>query len=188
MYAALIFLLASMLAVSATTVTADHPPRGSASVDHRLDVEGAWSPPYGGSITSWKRHADGSRVYHGVQVIVGPQNSLREYAVYNNGALEQRTQFYPNGDTFRYQRREHNGEGYEVVYAPMQRDAAAAPKKPAATQETLCLGRVRADKRWEGTFLVWERTDESLGQSIFCPAALRQSASAPHRCRSRRCN
>jgi hypothetical protein len=137
------------------TVTEPVPP-AAAKDEHRLDVEGAWSPPYGGSITSWKRRTDGTRVLHGVQVIAGANNWLKEYAVYNNGTLEQRTQFYPSGHTFRFQRREKNGDGYEVVYAPTAKGMPTMQHVPIYQPVTLSYGQVKADRRWEGTFLTWE--------------------------------
>lgn len=127
----------------------------------RLDVGSAWSDA-GGRITSQKDRGDGTKVLHGVQVIVGPKNWLKEYAVYNGGALEQRTQFYPNGRDFRFQRREHNGGGYEVIYTA-ERNKVLAEKAivdggndigPIKIQEVICQGTVKADKRWDGTFLL----------------------------------
>jgi hypothetical protein len=139
---------------------AEPPAPGLSPDEGRLDVQSAWSQE-GGSIISRQRSGDQAKVLHGVQVTVGPRNWLKEYAVYNNGVLEQRTQFYPTGKTFRFQRREKNGDGYEVVYAPLADKAVADGK--AFVQEVLCQGTVKADKRWEGTFLVWEPIPKQFG-------------------------
>lgn len=139
----------------------DEQSQSSAATDAgRLDVSRAWSD-FGGSIISQQDHR-GKKVLHGVQVSVGAGNRLKEFAVYNTGALEQRCQFYPNGRTFREQRREHNGDGQEVIYSP-QRDKVVAQTAivadgtdigPIKTQEVICQGQIKADKRWSGTFLV----------------------------------
>jgi hypothetical protein len=138
---------------------AEPPARGPAPDESRLDVQRSWGPE-GGRITSQQDRGDGTKALHGVQVIVGPQNWLLEYAVYNQGNLEERTQFYPSGKTFRYQRREHNGSGYEVVYAPT---ADQAIDGKAFLQAVLCQGTVKADQRWDGTFLVWEPIPNGYG-------------------------
>jgi hypothetical protein len=118
----------------------------------RLDVQSAWGSE-GGRITSQQPDEHGKDVLHGVQIVVGPKNLLREFAVYNQGRVEQRTQFYPGAKTFRYQRREHNGDGYEVIYAPMEKAVAGGK---AFTQEIVAQGSIKNDRRWDGTFLLWE--------------------------------
>jgi hypothetical protein len=140
--------------------SAEPPPPGTLPDEGRLDVESSWGQE-GGGIISRKSSGDGKRVLHGIQVTVGPKNWLKEYAVYNNGILEQRTQFYPSGRTFRFQRREHNGDGYEVIYAPSADKIVAEGK--AVVQQVHCKGTVKADKRWEGTFLVWEAIPKEFG-------------------------
>jgi hypothetical protein len=142
---------------------AEPPARGPSPDQGRLDVERSWGQD-GGRITSQKDRGDGTKVRHGVQVIVGPKNWLKEYAVYNSGMLEQRTQFYPSGKTFRFQRREQNGDGYEVVYAPNADKVVAEGK--AFVQEVLCQGTVKADRCWEGTFLVWEAVPKEFGHRL----------------------
>lgn len=130
----------------------------------RLDVRDAFGEG-GGRIISQRDRGDGTKVLHGVQVVVGPRNQLLEYTVYNDGALEQRTQFYPNGRTFRFQRREHNGDGYEVLYGPeldhevvkSLRVSGGVDIGPIKVQSVIAQGTVKADRRWGGTFLVREQ-------------------------------
>lgn len=159
-----------VLATCGLDLAANAPARVPSPEGGRLDV-GASLSPDGVRITSQKDKGDGTKVLHGVQVIVGSKNWVKEYAVYNNGSLEQRVQFYPNGRTFRRQWREQNGDGEEVVYAP-NADVVVAKKVivadgtdigPIKVQELLCHGTVKADKRWEGTFLVWEGIPMGFG-------------------------
>lgn len=116
----------------------------------------------GGSIRSMQDFGDGQRIAHGLQVIVGPNNVLQEYLVYNRGKLEQRTQFYPTGKVFRAQRREHDGSGYEVISTAEDTKVIAESVivdggidiGPIKTQENICFGWVKDDRCWEGQFLV----------------------------------
>ncbi len=149
------FLVAVMLGFG------DEPSqRPLATEQERLDVTRSWSDS-GGQVVS-QVDLGGKKVLHGVQASVGPNNWLKEFAVYNGGVLEQRCQFYPNGRTFREQRREHNGEGQEVIYAP-HRDKVVAEHAivangvdigPIKTQEVICQGQIKSEKRWSGRFLV----------------------------------
>lgn len=126
----------------------------------RLDVSRTWGQD-GGRIASQAMH-DGKQVLHGLQVVVGPKNWLKEYAVYNLGVFEQATQFYPSGRTFREQRREHNGDGSDVVYEDVPTHLVAqkvivdggADIGPIKTQTAIAQGMVKNDRRWSGTFLV----------------------------------
>lgn len=149
------FVGAAILGMSLAGIgMASEPPKSKPSPDQgRLDV-GLSRSQDGGAISSQKDN-DGKKVLHGVQVALGPKNWMKEFSVYNNGVLEQRTQFYPNGRRFRFQRREHNGDGYEVVYSPNADKVLLEGK--AFVQEELTQGTVKGDKRWEGTFLVWEQ-------------------------------
>lgn len=167
----LVVLATSMFCLSAGGGLAADPPTRKASPDEgRLDIGAGWGHD-GGRITSQKDRGDGTKVLHGLQVIFGPKKSLKEYAVYNNGKLESRTQFYPNGNEFLRQRREHNGDGYEVVLSPEPTKVIAEKVivadgtdiGPIKTQEVLCQGTVKADKRWEGTFMVWEQIPKGFG-------------------------
>lgn len=148
------------LSAGGFSFAAEPPTREPSPDEGRLDVGSVWGPN-GGRITSQKGGGNGTKVLHGLQVVVGPKNWLKEYAVYNNGVLESRTQLYPSGRQFRDQRREKNGDGYEIVYAP-EADKAVAEGK-AFVQEVLCQGTVKADMRWEGTFLVWEAISDGFG-------------------------
>jgi hypothetical protein len=84
-----------------------------------------------------------------------------EYSVFNHGQLEQRFQLYPNGETFRFQYRHANGDGDDVIYGP-ERTVVVAETVivasgenigPIKQQPVLAQGKVKGDKRWEGTFL-----------------------------------
>jgi RNA polymerase sigma factor (sigma-70 family) len=127
----------------------------------------------GGSIVSAEEQ-NGKRVLHGVQVKFGPGKRMLEYAVYNRGALESRTQFYPNGKTFRHERREHNGDGHVVVYTPDDSNLVAEKVVvdggvdigPIKTQDTICLCMVKADKPWDGKLLAWEPIPNGYGRRL----------------------
>lgn len=142
---------------------AEPPTPGPLPDEGRLDVHSAWNQD-GGSITSEMVRGDGTKVLHGVQVAIGPKNRLKEYAVYNNRLLQERTQFYPTGRVFRTQHRNDNGDGQEFVLSPEATKvvwekiivADGTNIGPIKEQETICSGTVKADKRWDGTFLVWE--------------------------------
>jgi RNA polymerase sigma factor (sigma-70 family) len=161
------WLAARVRSAQAPGFASPSPRPGPSPDEGRLDVHSGWSQD-GGRITSEKDNGNGTKVLHGVQVIVGPKNWLKEYAVYNNGSLEQRTQFYPSGRIFREQRREHNGDGQEIVWSPEPTKVVAKKLNvadgtdigPIKVQEVICQGTVKADKRWEGTFLVWETIPE----------------------------
>lgn len=147
--------------------------QGPAPDAGRLDVGGAFGEA-GGRLISQKDRGDGTKILHGMQVVLGPRNWLKEYAVFNEGALEQRTQFYPNGRTFRVQRREHNGDGHEVIYTPERNKEIAEDVRvdggaqigPLKTQGVICQGTVKADKRWEGSFLVREPIPGEFGRRL----------------------
>lgn len=116
----------------------------------------------GGSLVSEQVREDGTRVLHGLQVRYGPQLQIREYSVVNEGRVEQLVQLFPNGNTFRSQFRQHNGDGQEVVYAAGATkvvadrviDASGGNIGPIRTQETLAQGTVKGGRRHQGTFLV----------------------------------
>lgn len=148
------------LALPASGWSEESVEERAAAEARRLDVSRAWSDD-GGRITS-QALRDGKQVLHGVQVVVGPKNWLKEFAVYNQGALEQRAQFYLNGRSFREQRREENGDGSEVIYGPELSQVVAAKAivdggvdiGPIKTQAVIAQGQIKNDKRWAGTFLV----------------------------------
>ena len=124
--------------------------------EKRLEVGASWAQD-SGSIQS---QDDG--VLHGLQVHFGPEKTLREYAVFNRGQLEQRFQFYPDGETFRFQYRHHDGSGDDVIYS-RERTEVVSEKVivdrggdigPIKVQKVLAQGKVKNDQRWDGTFLV----------------------------------
>lgn len=143
--------------------------RAAAPDEGRLDVHAAWSDD-GGRITSQAQRG-GEKVLHGVQVITGPRNWLKEYAVYNQGVLEQRTQFYLGGRVFRLQRREANGDGAEAIYSAERTKIVAEQAitdggvdiGPIRTQDAICQGVVKGDRRWDGRFLVREPIPNGYG-------------------------
>ena len=158
-------LLATVLACAATHAIAVEtnspaPPKDLLE-KARLDVSRSWSDR-GGRIISQQKRPDGTKVPHGVQLSVGPNNWLKEFSVYNDGILEQLAQFYPNGREFRFQRREHNGDGYEVIYTagkPLRFKEKPGPQHDIdltgfQPQTQLCQGMVKAGKRYDGQFLV----------------------------------
>ena len=164
------------LAAANIAVAAEPPEQGQPADAGRLDVTGGGADEFsvGGGISSRTDLGDGTKVLHGVQVLLGPKNWLKEYAVFNKGILESRTQFYQNGRTFRSQRREHNGDGQEIVYTA-ERTKVLAEKVivdggvdigPLTEQEVVCRGTVKADKRWEGAFLVWEPVPGEFGERV----------------------
>ena len=53
-----------------------------------------------------------------------------------------------------------------MVYAPDEKAVAAAAKIQVFQQETLSQGFVKADRRWEGTFLVWEPLRDGYGSRL----------------------
>lgn len=132
------------------------PPKPPAK--DRLDVSSARRPDTRGRITSQKS-VGGKPVLHGLQVVLGPRNWMKETAVYNEGVLESREQFYPNGETFRAQRREHDGSGTEVLYPAEPNRVIADNLKVdggtirVETRDPVATGLVKGDRRWGGTFL-----------------------------------
>ncbi|MCE9603866.1 MAG: hypothetical protein K8U03_03085 [Planctomycetia bacterium] len=125
----------------------------------RLNVIRYWSPDRG-NVRSYQEQ-DGKQVLHGVQVSFGENNRLREMSVYNAGVLEHRTQFYADGFTFRAQRREHNGDGRDVIYAPIRKPIAEIGSEsegvgfaPLKSQAVVYEGLVKGDRPWSGSFLV----------------------------------
>jgi hypothetical protein len=139
----------------------------------RLDIHGAWSED-GGGIISRHELGDGTKVLHGLQLLVGPRGWVKEHAVFNMGVLESRKQFYANGLTFRHQHREHNGDGYEIIYTA-ERTKVIIEKVivdggvdigPIKEQDVICRGTVKANQRWEGSFLGWERIPNGFGQRV----------------------
>jgi hypothetical protein len=120
--------------------------------------------PSGGTILSELINKDGNAVRHGLVVIYGPKLQIKEYGVYNLGRCEQLCQFYENGNEFRVQWRDHDGNGSEAIYAPLPEKVIAdnvivadgADIGPIKTQDILCTGRVKAGKCWEGSFLIRE--------------------------------
>lgn len=138
-----------------------------------LDVSGGVSEN-GGRLVSRKDRADGKKVLHGLQVLIGPRNEVKEYVVYNDGAMEQRHQFYPSGRPFRSQVRGPNGDGYEIVYtAELTRVVAekvivdgGVNIGPIKDQDVVCRGTVKADHRWEGSFLLWEPIPNGFGERL----------------------
>lgn len=154
-------------AASHETSAATQPP------DRRLDVTGMISEN-GGRLVSRQDSADGGKVLHGLQVLVGSHNSVQEFAVFAAGNLEQRHQFYPNGRAFRSQMRDPNGDGYEIVYTAELTKVIAEKVivdggvniGPIKDQDMVCRGTVRANHRWSGTFLVWEPVPNGFGERL----------------------
>jgi hypothetical protein len=118
----------------------------------------------GGRLESEQVRVDGSRALHGLQVAHDAELRIKEYSVYNLGRCEQLVQFYRNGNVFRSQHRDHNGDGDETIYTP-QNDKVVADKVivdggqnigPIKVQDALCFGRVKGGKYFSGTFLVRE--------------------------------
>ncbi|QDU31377.1 hypothetical protein ETAA8_65340 [Anatilimnocola aggregata] len=118
----------------------------------------------GGTLQSNHEKSDGTRVLHGLQVVYGPRLQIKEYSVFNLGRCEQLVQIHPNGNSFRMQWREHNGDGHEALYASGA-DTMIAEKVivdggkdigPIKVPERICLGWVRAGKCYSGTFLMRE--------------------------------
>ena len=64
----------------------EEPRSGPAPDVGRSDVGGAFGED-GGRVTSQMNGTDGVKVLHGVQLILGPRNWLKEYAVYNTGSF-----------------------------------------------------------------------------------------------------
>jgi hypothetical protein len=72
---------------------------------------------------------------------------------------------YANGNVFREQWRDHNGDGSEAIYTAASNKKAIADRVivdggqdigPIKVQDRICFGRVKAGKCWEGTFLIRE--------------------------------
>ena len=125
----------------------------------RLDVSYSGRRDTAGRISSLKDGPGGEKVLHGLQVVLGPNNWMKEYLVYNEGSLEQRYQFYPSGEVFRSQFRKHDGDGHETISPALPNRVIAERLKvdggeiKVEVHEPICSGRVQAGQRWEGTFL-----------------------------------
>ena len=150
--------------------SAEEPAQQRGPDAGRLDVSGAFGFD-DGSLTSQKEGPNGTKVLHGMQVSLGPNNWLKEFSVYNEGVFEQRTQFFPSGKMFRVQRREHNGDGSDTIYTAEPTKVVAQSVKvaggtdigPIKVQDVIAQGLVKADKPWDGKFLVREPIPDGFG-------------------------
>lgn len=87
------------------------------AVDPNRLAIGRTGGPLGGWLTSEKMQSS-RPVLHGLQVRYGPRLQITEYSVYNEGRCEQLVQFHANGQVFREQWRDHEGNGSEAIYSP----------------------------------------------------------------------
>lgn len=128
----------------------------------------------GGHLISRKAVGKDKFVLHGLQVWVGAPNWVKESTVFKNGVLEKRTQYYPNGRTFREQLRQPNGDGHEIVYTAEREKviaksvivASGEDIGPITMQDQLSRGIVKANKRWSGQFLTWESIPMGFGERL----------------------
>ena len=129
----------------------------AAASQHEVDVN--LSP--NGHIESREKQGETS-VLHGFQAITGPGAVIREYSIYDRGHEKMLVQLYPNGERFREQHRERNGDGSERVFSAKRTKVIAKGLKVEGgvidliVQDEICSGRVKAGRCWDGTFLVRE--------------------------------
>ena len=114
-----------------------------------------------GHIESREKQGETS-VLHGFQALTGPGPMIKEYSIFDRGHEGVLVQLYPNGEQFRTQNRERNGDGSETIFSAKRTKVIAKGLKVDGgvidfiVQDETCSGRVKAGRCWDGTFLVRE--------------------------------
>ncbi len=132
---------------------------GQAIVRHVVDVNNLLTNR--GHIES-RELQGGTSVLHGFQAKTGPGPVIKEYSIYDRGHEAILVQLYPDGEQFRTQHRDRNGDGSETVFSAKRTKVIAKGLKvdggviDIIHQEEICSGRVKAGRCWDGTFLVRE--------------------------------